>query len=213
MTALELEPGLPGLSIRTFESCIPVLETSRLILRAPRLEDARAVAANANDRRIAEMTANIPYPYTEKDAEQWIKRAWQGHDHPFLILRACDHAPVGATGWLMPERGDPEIGYWIAPAYWGNGYATEAARAVIDHLFSSEGVTAIAARARVVNPASRRVLEKCGFQWTGAGLARSAILPGSIPVDQFRLDRFVWSSIKAWRDASMNRQAPRDVLV
>ena len=54
------------------EGCIPVLETKRLVLRAPRLEDAKAIAAIANDRRIAENTARIPHPYRASDAEAWL---------------------------------------------------------------------------------------------------------------------------------------------
>ena len=63
----------------------------------------------------------------------------------------------------------PEIGYWLGVPFWGNGYATEAARALIDHAFGDLGYAVLTAGARVSNPASRRVLEKCGFQWTGIG--------------------------------------------
>jgi RimJ/RimL family protein N-acetyltransferase len=81
---------------------------------------------------------------------------------------------------------------------WGNGYATEAARAVIDYAFSDLGYDALVAGARVSNPASRRVLEKCGFQWTGVGLYRIRALKSSAPVDRFRLDRGLWASLKSW---------------
>ena len=67
MTCLDTLPPPP-----LAESCIVVLETKRLVLRAPRLVDAKAVAALANDRRIAENTARIPHPYRQSDAESWI---------------------------------------------------------------------------------------------------------------------------------------------
>jgi RimJ/RimL family protein N-acetyltransferase len=54
---------------------------------------------------------------------------------------------------------------------------------------------------RVTNPASRRVLEKCGFQWTAAGLLRIRALNSSAPIDRFRLDRRLWSSLKSWGSA------------
>jgi RimJ/RimL family protein N-acetyltransferase len=54
------------------------------------------------------------------------------------------------------------------------------------------------AGARVSNPASRRVLEKCGFQWTGVGLYRIRALNSSAPIDRFRLDRRLWASLKSW---------------
>ncbi len=83
-------------------------------------------------------------------------------------------------------------------AYWGQGYATEAARAVIDHAFDDARIDALVAGARVANPASRRVLEKCGFQWTGVELRRVRAIASSAPVDRFRLDRGLWASLKSW---------------
>lgn len=211
MTALETElEGRCGGEL--LESCMPVLETERLVLRVPRFEDVPSVVALANDRRIAEMTANLPHPYAVKDAETWIANAWTSQDHPFLITLKSNGALVGATGFVMPELGDPEIGYWLGTAHWGRGYATEAARAVVDHLFTDRAAEAVAARARVVNPGSRRVIEKCGFQWIGAGLTRSRLLASSVPVDKFRLDRPLWASLKAWRDPILRRSAPKVVI-
>jgi RimJ/RimL family protein N-acetyltransferase len=211
MTALETElEGRSGGELK--ESCIPVLETERLVLRAPRFEDVPSIVAVANDRRIAEMTANLPHPYAEKNAEKWIANAWGSQDHPFLITLKTNGALVGATGFVMPEFGDPEIGYWLGSDHWGQGYATEAARAVVDHLFTDRGAEAVVTWARVVNPASRRVIEKCGFQWNGVGLARLKALASSVPVDKFRLERTVWASLKAWRDPILRRSAPKVLI-
>ena len=71
-------------------------------------------------------------------------------------------------------------------------------RAIIDHVFTDLDCEAIQSAARVTNPASRRVLEKCGFQWTGAGLLRIRALSSSAPIDRFRLDRGLWASLKSW---------------
>ena len=71
-------------------------------------------------------------------------------------------------------------------------------RAVIDHVFTDLDCEAIQSSARVTNPASRRVLEKCGFQWTGAGLLRIRAISSSAPIDRFRLDRGLWVSLKSW---------------
>jgi RimJ/RimL family protein N-acetyltransferase len=179
------------------ERCIPVLETERLVLRAPRLEDAKAVAQLANDRRIAENTTRIPHPYSLVDAEKFIASVNRPEDEiAFLITRAG--AVLGAVGIAMPERDAPELGYWLGVPFWGHGYATEAVRAVIDHAFADLGYEALGAGARVTNPASRRVLEKCGFQWTGVGLARIRALASSAPIDRFRLERGIWRSLKSW---------------
>ena len=98
----------------------------------------------------------------------------------------------------MGEGPAPELGYWLGLSYWGQGFATEAARAVIDYAFADLKLESIQAGARVTNPASRRVLEKCGFQWTGVGLYRIRALSSSAPIDRFRLDRGIWASLKSW---------------
>ena len=72
----------------------------------------------------------------------------------------------------------------------------------IDHAFADLGCEALVSGARVSNPASRRVLEKCGFQWTGVGLYRIRALSSSAPIDRFRLDRALWSSLKSWGSTS-----------
>ena len=82
--------------------------------------------------------------------------------------------------------------------YWGQGYATEAVRALIDHAFGELGHETLQAGARVSNPASRRVLEKCGFQWTGVVLTRIRAIASAAPVDRFRLDRGLWPSLRSW---------------
>jgi RimJ/RimL family protein N-acetyltransferase len=105
---------------------------------------------------------------------------------------------LGACGIARRDGEEPEIGYWLGVAFWGRGYATEAARGVIDHAFGDLGYDCLAGGARVSNPASRRVLEKCGFQWTGVGLYRIRALASSAPVDRFRLDRRLWASLKSW---------------
>ena len=179
------------------ERSIPVLETERLVLRAPRLEDVKAVAMQANDRRIAENTARIPHPYRLADADDFIATANLGTETVFLITLRSG-AVIGACGFTQVDRHPPEIGYWLGVKHWGKGCATEAVRAMIDHIFTDLGDEAINAAARVTNPASRRVLEKCGFQWSGAGLLRIRAISSSAPIDRFRLDRGLWASLKTW---------------
>ncbi|HEX2655233.1 MAG TPA: GNAT family N-acetyltransferase [Xanthobacteraceae bacterium] len=180
------------------EGSIPVLETKRLVLRAPRLEDAKAVAALANDRRIAENTARIPHPYKIDDAVSFITATNKpGAETAFLITLA-DGTVIGACGLMTSDADNAELGYWLGHAYWGRGFATEAARAVIDYAFGELGFDTLHAGARVTNPASRRVLEKCGFQWVAVGLYRIRALSSSAPIDRFRLERSIWSSLKSW---------------
>src|SRR6187551_3027029 len=179
------------------EASIPVLETKRLALRAARLEDAKAVAALANERRIAENTARIPYPYKLTDAEQFIAGASKEGEAAYLITLR-NETIIGACGLMFREDDAPEIGYWLGVPYWNKGYATEALHAVIDYAFDDLGYAAVQAGARVTNPASRRVLEKCGFQWTGVGLYRIPSIKSSAPIDRFRLERGIWTALKGW---------------
>ncbi len=178
------------------EGSIPVLETKRLALRAPRLADAKTVAMLANDRRIAENTARIPHPYKTSDAESFIGGASKAGEVVFLITLR-DKTVIGACG-IMLQEDTPELGYWLGVPYWNQGYATEALHAVIDYAFTDLAHEAVQAGARVTNPASRRVLEKCGFQWTGVGLYRISSIKSSAPIDRFQLERGIWSALKGW---------------
>ena len=181
------------------ESCRVVLETERLVLRRPALADVKAIARLANDRRVAQNTSRLPYPYQVSDAERFVQFVEQQHrDTNFAITRDGDL--LGVIGVDLGKSDVPEIGYWLGAPYWDQGYATEAARAVIDYAFEEFGSLELRAGARVVNPASRRVLEKCGFQWTGVELRRILSLGSSVPVDRFRLDSGVWTSLKSWKD-------------
>ncbi len=193
MTFLEERPGtfLPGGSI-------PVLETERLVLRAPRFEDAKAIAALANDRRIAENAARIPHPYTLADAEAFVANLNEAGAERVFVIMTQGGTVIGGCGIDMLD-GQPELGYWLGVPYWGHGFATEAVRAVIDHAFEDGACDFVNAGARVTNPTSRRVLEKCGFQWTGVGLYRIRAIASSAPIDRFRLDRKIWESLRSWR--------------
>jgi RimJ/RimL family protein N-acetyltransferase len=179
------------------------LATDRFVLRRPRMTDAQVLAFLANDRTIAENTSTIPHPYGLKDAEDYIGKAQAAERAaPFVVLRRQDQALVGAIA-IAPRTQDnaPEIGYWIGEPYRGQGIATEVAHAMVDLAFEQLALPRIVARCRVTNARSRHVLEKCGFQWCGTGLEGSVGFRGAFPVDQFRLERGVWASLRAWRGA------------
>jgi RimJ/RimL family protein N-acetyltransferase len=190
---------IPTSTLREQRSC--VLETERLTLRPPTLADARGIARLADDRRIAVNTRRLPHPYVTEDAVDFVRQlADGGRESAFLIER--QHEPIGMVGvvWRRPDI--PELGYWLGVAHWGQGFATEAARAAIDFFFETFDADTLFAYARVSNPASRNVLEKCGFQWAGVELHRFEVLRSSAPVDSFRLSRTAWSSLKSWADVT-----------
>ncbi len=188
---------LEGIVDQTRRECaLPVLETERLTLRAPRRGDAKAIAALANDHRVASNTARIPHPYSADDARQFIESV-NKRDGEVCFVIVLGERLIGACG-LDPHEDGPELGYWLGTPFWGRGFATEAARAMIDHAFGDLEHETIQAGARVSNPVSRRVLEKCAFQWTGVRLTRIRAINSAAPVDRFRLDRGLWTSLKAW---------------
>ena len=186
---------IPTPTLREASSC--VLETERLTLRRPTLADVRAIARLANERRIAENTRRLPHPYSPDHAIEFVRAT--ASDRPETVfLIENNFVPIGMVGidWREPDA--PELGYWLGVEYWGQGFGTEAARAVIDFTFEEFDVEHVVSGARVSNPSSRNILEKCGFQWSGVELHRFEALGSSTPVDRFRLSRSVWSSLKSW---------------
>ncbi len=182
------------------ESRAVVLETDRLVLRQPTLADVKAIARVVGDKRVAINLRRVPHPYTQDDAISFVTTVAATIDTVFLVERERD--VIGLVGVSWEDESAPELGYCFGVEHWGKGYATEAARAVIDYAFEEFAIDQLLAGARVLNPASRHVLEKCGFQWTGVELHRFLALGSSTPVDRFKLDRGVWSSIKSWHNAA-----------
>ncbi len=176
-------------------------QTARLLLRPPVADDAPSVAALANDRRVAEMTSRMPYPYGLQDARAWIKSCAVPSPAAvtFALLEKSTGRFVGACGFgAMREDPEIHIGYWIGVPFWGRGYATEAAHAVIDCAFGTSDIGEIVGACRVTNPASRRVLQKSGFQYRDNGLNPSRALGGSVPVERFVLERDIWAALRRW---------------
>lgn len=188
------------LGVTLAEARPSVVATERLTLRRPTLADAKTIAHLANDRRVAENTRRLPHPYSPADAVAFIRAiSAPGAETVFLIEH--DSGPIGMVGLDCSTQGNAELGYWLGVEHWGQGFATEAARGAIDFFFEEFADDHLYAGARVTNPASRNVLEKCGFQWSGVQLHRFLALGSSTPVDCFRLSRGVWSSLKSWSSA------------
>jgi RimJ/RimL family protein N-acetyltransferase len=199
----EIPTPTPASTIR--EARPLILETERLTLRKPTLADVHSIARLANDRRIAEMTRRLPHPFLPEHAASFIRAIANEPGETVFLIEHID-APIGVVGvdWRKPDS--PEIGYWLGVDYWGRGFATEAARAVIDFTFEGFDVEHLISGARVVNPASRNILEKCGFQWTGVELHRFLAIASSTPVDRFKLTRTVWSSLKSWSNSTRRQR-------
>jgi [ribosomal protein S5]-alanine N-acetyltransferase len=156
----------------TFPETQPVIDTARLVLRPFRLEDAPTVRHLAGDRRVADTTLSIPHPYPEGAAEAWIAThgpRWRaGADAVYAITDRESGAVLGAIGLVVePAHRRGELGYWIGAPYWGRGYATEAARAMVRLAFDVLGLHRVLARHFSRNPASGHVLRKIGLRHEG----------------------------------------------
>jgi len=138
-----------------------------IVLRVFTPADAPRVAELCGDWQVAQMTALIPHPYSLEMAQSFINACREACDTgpmpTYAIARAEDGALVGAIGvTTTPEAGE-SLGYWIGRPHWGNGYATAAARAMLALAFSRLGIDAMTAIHLVSNPASGRVMAKCGM--------------------------------------------------
>ena len=150
----------------------PTLETPRLILRPFTLSDAPAVQCLAGERAIAATTLLIPHPYEEGMAEEWIAthsvNFETGKGLTFAITGKEDGTLIGAISLMDISAGhQAEIGYWIGVPYWGQGYATEAARVVVEYAFSTLNLARVHAHHFTRNPASGKVLRKLGLKYEG----------------------------------------------
>lgn len=179
----------------------PVLLSQRLVLRAPHAEDIDALAHLANNAAIATMVSRMPHPYTATDAADFVRRTNIGEIGKcvYAITKAENGEFLGCCA-LEPHQHDEalELGYWLGQPYWNKGYGTEAAHALIDMAFRTRQIDHIDARCRVTNIASRRVIQKCGFQFQGSGMVGNLAMGGMVPVEWYRLDRKTWMSLKSW---------------
>lgn len=150
----------------------PTLETNRLVLRPFNLSDAPRVQLLAGDRAVAATTKNIPHPYEDGIAEQWIgahqERFERDQEVVFAIARKDGGELIGAIGLVLNLLQDnAELGYWIGKAYWGRGYCTEAGYAVLRYAFAELRLHRVHARHLSHNPASGRVMQKLGMRHEG----------------------------------------------
>lgn len=151
---------------------LPILVCKRLYLRPFSLNDAKTVQLLAGTKEVAATTLNIPHPYEDGAAEQWIS----SHQERFkkdesMTLAICLKAPdtlIGAIGLEIHRNNSRgSLGYWIGKEYWNNGYCTEAAKTVIEYGFNEFDLARIYAAHLSHNPASGMVMKKLGMKKEG----------------------------------------------
>jgi RimJ/RimL family protein N-acetyltransferase len=165
--------------------------TPRLLLRPAWPEDAPALHAAIADERIVRNLAQAPWPYAPADAEAFVRRERSAQEPCSLIFLRTNGAPrlIGNIGFGRMANGETEFGYWIAPAYWGLGFATEAGRAALANARDTLRLRRVVAGHFLDNPASGRVLRKLGFQPTGITRPRHSVgRGGEAPSREFALE-------------------------
>lgn len=142
--------------------------SERLLLRPVWPEDWQALLAGIADEGVVRNLASAPWPYSESDARNFAALPVDPLHPRFLITRARDAQAVGCIGIGPIADGSPapELGYWIARPYWGQGFATEAGDAVCG-IAAMLGHRELVAAHFLDNPASGKVLRKLGFEPTG----------------------------------------------
>jgi RimJ/RimL family protein N-acetyltransferase len=147
----------------------PVIEAPRMMLRPLRSSDAGLMTLYASDRRVAEMTTSIPHPLPPGAAEAYIAQAMKpGRDEVVWAMDATEMGGGELMGMIslhQMDRGQSEIVYWVAPAMWNTGFASEAVRALVQ-ANPLENQT-IFASVFQDNPGSARVLTNAGFDYLG----------------------------------------------
>jgi ribosomal-protein-alanine N-acetyltransferase len=146
----------------------PTLRTDRLLLRPFTRDDIPELLPLIGAREVAATTRRIPHPYTLADAEEFVKTSQQGDEINLAILLLKDLRLLGG-GVLRPDMDHQhaEVGYWIGVPHWGNGYATEAARALVRYGFEVLQLHRVYASHSSNNPASGKVLRKLGMKHEG----------------------------------------------
>jgi len=162
------------------------LRLEKCDVRSWRESDAESMTRHANNRKVwINLRDAFPHPYTRADAERFIRDAIGMKPEPRFAIEV-EGAAVGGIGFTLHsdvERLSAEIGYWLGEEFWNRGITTEALRAVTQHAVRAHGLTRVYAVPYEWNPASCRILEKCGYRLE-ARLRRSVIKDEKI-IDQF----------------------------
>ena len=150
------------------------------VLRPWQRGDEHALVKYANNRNVwINLKDHFPHPYTMEDAEAWVQ-SQQDRDTPTNFAIANADEAIGAIGLRLQGdvfRRSAEVGYWLGEPFWGQGIATQALRALTEYAFTTFDLVRLYATVKEWNPASARVLEKCGFTLEGR-LRKSATKDG-----------------------------------
>lgn len=149
-----------------------IIKSKKFVLRKYREGDEESLRKNINNRKVARYMSNVPHPYTMKNAKEWIAKdlKWQKEKKPTEVnfVIDIDGEVVGAVGFSgVKWEHKAEIGYWLAEKYWRQGIMTGAVKLAVKFGFKELKLKRIFATVFSPNLASKRVLEKVGFELEG----------------------------------------------
>lgn len=161
----------------------PTITSDRFVLRPPRKSDAGLIALYASDEKLARNTRNLPHPLPPGTIEALITRALSADrkDDVWVLDGTASGLSevLGLISLTRMDRDQSEVVYWIAPAFWNVGFATEALRRLMAE--NPHRAQRYFAEAFQDNPGSARVLTNCGFDYLGDAeafsVARGAVVP------------------------------------
>lgn len=162
----------PQLSVPLQRQMIKKMETKRILLRPWLNSDAEMLFKYASDPDVGPRAGWPPHKSVEESLE--IIRTVFNAEGTWAVIWKESGEVIGCVGYLPASASNlkiaedhAEVGYWIARPYWGKGICTEALQMVIDYCFNEKGFTVLWGSYFPSNPASGRVMEKCGFVDTG----------------------------------------------
>lgn len=170
------------------------METERILLRPWRDDDAESLYKYASDPEVGPRAGWPPHKSVEESLE--IIRTFFNNDHTWAMELKETHEVIGCIGYftygesnINIGENDAEVGYWVAKPYWNQGICTEVLRRLIDYCVQEKHFHTLWSDFFIDNPASGRVMEKCGFHDTGEVNRCSRLQVGSDrPVKIMRLD-------------------------
>jgi len=168
------------------------IETQRLVLREPSLDDAPCYALGVGEYEVARYLTPVPYPYSLSMAVDWLRQARPATpEQSMLIIDLPGKGVIGCISLIS------ELGFWIARPHWNRGYVTEAATALLDWHFSGTDRVAVPCSAHHNNFASLAVQKKLGFVATGHEMRFSQTLQHNVDHVVSSLSRQDWQKRRA----------------
>ena len=144
------------------------IRTERLLIKTPEIDDKFELTQLINDKDVIKWLSEIPFPYTLCHAEEFIERSRERvlkqESYNFMIFQ--DKKMIGGIGLSEFNNKSCQVGYWLGKKYWGNGFATEALKSILDFGFDQLSLEKIYAAYKIGNEGSIRVLNKSGFEYS-----------------------------------------------